>query len=469
MKFVNPEGKHISSTVLGRNVLSAAVGEPDFTSQAKNWRKEYLSYFRKVAALEFQTPRSAVEIASRGLESFEQSVVTESGELLIDAVNRGWRFSKDEVKLFVVRGNGQSLKPSITANYEVKTKLAEQQVALAVTQFNTESIQDDLLIALAGGAEYSPARTWLDWGGKVAVVARSRKELWLELIARARKSSGTLLVPVLASKLDSSHSTALSDEELAGVAGLDLVEGYVQIAGWIAQLARDESGRIVLGSYAYAPGSKHIEVQAVQHCLSRVLTESLPKTRVILTWLATPTDSYAVPFDFVDDVEQRFAQRKISTKLRDLFFRIRKNQLETFTDTSGKRFAIVDATSSMQGPSYSFAKRLQRWMAYQQVFSDRQVAYLVSPPARTRSVLDFKILRATYAGAPAFGLHPFEVKQAVDLSAALLLNVLQHPRQWTAMGSYLDLAVHGGLWRLIYAPKSVWLASTVKGLPMYFK
>ncbi|MFM8926768.1 MAG: hypothetical protein ACKOFA_01010, partial [Rhodoluna sp.] len=126
-------------------------------------------------------------------------------------------------------------------------------------------------------------------------------------------------------------------------------------------------------------------------------------------------------------------------------------------------------TSAMQGPSYALAKRVQRWSAYQQVFADRQVAYLVSPPAKTDSVLNFRILRATYAGCKSFGLEPFEVKEAVDLSATLLLNILQHPRRWTPMASYLDLAVHGGLWRLIYSPKSVWRASTLRGIFGFFK
>ncbi|NBW73016.1 MAG: hypothetical protein EBR26_01200 [Microbacteriaceae bacterium] len=469
MKFINDSGETIGSTELGRLILQAATADERFTSGARNWRKEYLQYFRDVAQKEHQSSRSAIEIANRGLNAFEKHIATDSGELLIDAVSNAWRNSKDQVALVIVRGTGQVKKEKIEADAYVAERLAEKGVSEAAKNFDISKIDEDLLIALAGGAEYSPARTWLDWGGSVAIVARPRVELWQELIQRARNSAGTLYVPVLKSKLNSLEAQNLSDDELAQVAGLDLVVDYAAIAGWLSMIARTDNRRIVLGSYAYAPGVKHIEAQAVQHCLARILTESLPKSRVVLTWLATPTDYYVVPKEFVTDIDVRFAKRTAPVKLRDRTFGVSKNLLNEFKDESGRELAVVDSTSSLQGPSYALAKRVQRWLAYQQVFADRQVAYLVSPPARTDSVLSVRILRATYAGSPKFGLVPFEVKEAVDLSAALLLNVLQHPRRWTPMSCYLDLAVHGGLWRLIYRPQSAWRASTLRGIFGYFK
>ena len=89
--------------------------------------------------------------------------------------------------------------------------------------------------------------------------------------------------------------------------------------------------------------------------------------------------------------------------------------------------------------------------------------------AKTQSVLGVRILRATFAGSPKFGLIPFEVKEAVDLSAALLICVLNEPKRLSPMASYIDLAVHGGLWRLIYRPNDAWRASTVRGLAGLFR
>lgn len=465
MKFVSESGQKLGSTELGRAVLTAAA--PELANQIqgiKNWRKDYLGVFAKVAKLEHSNNKSALNLAKVGLAKFESSVADDQGNLIIDQVRTAWREHKADVELVIIRGRGESKSPKIDLTSLFEKHLIEPGVKTAVSEINIEGIQEHLLIALAGGAEYSPARTWLDWGGVTAIIARPRVELWQELIEHARASSGTLYVPVLKSRLGSGSAQNLSDVELANFAGLDLVEDYEAIAGWLSMLARTENRSLVLGSYAYAPGVKHIEVQAVQHCLARVMTEALPKTRVALTWLATPTDSYVVDAEVAKDIAKRYSERGFTTKLRDLFFGVKRHQPEIFTNENLKKLAVIDSTSSLQGPSYALAKRLQRWLAYVQLFEDRKVAYLVSPPAKTRSVLDTKILNATYAGAPAFGLVPFDVKPAVDLSAALLMHCLNKTSKFNAIEMYQELAVHGGLWRLIYSPKSTWRAATVLGL-----
>jgi len=470
--FVDSAGNQIGSTQLGRQILLAAAGNPELADEiksVKNWRKEYLSAFRSIAKLELMNDRSALEVSTRGLAEFERSVLTDDNQILVEAVRNAWRLSKDAVSIVVVSGTGLVKKPEVNADEYIEQHLAERGVKEALQNFSLDHIDENLLIALAGGAEYSPARTWLDWGGHVAIVARARESLWVELISHARNSAGTLYVPVLKSKVGAIDIEKISDTELAKIAGLDLITDYEAIAGWLSMLARTETRRLVLGSYAYAPGVKHLQAQAVQHCLARAMTEALPKSRVVLTWLATPTDSYVVPASVRDDMDERFQKRSLGTKIRDLIFMVRKNQPESFRDESGRELVVIDSTSSLQGPSYALAKRVQRWLSYQQVYADRTVAYLVSPPAKTQSVLGTRILRATYAGSAKFGLIPFEVKQAVDLSAALLICVLDQPKRLNPMASYLDLAVHGGLWRLIYRPSDSWRASTVRGLFGYFK
>ncbi|NBQ92999.1 MAG: hypothetical protein EBU06_03445 [Micrococcales bacterium] len=465
MKFLNRQGQAIGSSELGRLILSAA--EPKLVSEianVENWRKDYLKYFREVAKAELMSPRSALEVATQGLKVFEDAVHTDNNENLLEVITAAWRSNKDQVSMVVIKGTGVTKQPDFfEVTGLVKQHLAEPLVAEKLKSLDSGSLKNNLLIALAGGAEYSPARVWLDWGGATAIVARPRTELWAELISRARNSSGTLYVPVLKSRAQGLDVQNLTDAELAKIAGLDLVLDYEAIAGWLSMLARTETGGLVLGCYAYAPGVKHIEVQAVQHCLGRVMSEALPKSRLTLNWLATPTDAYAVPADIVEDINNRYSQRSPLIKLRDFVFGARQHIFECFETESGEMMAIMDATSVLQGPSYALAKRTQRWMAYQQLFSGRNVAYLVSPPAETKSVLNKKILRLTYAGAPAFGLDPFAVDQAVMVATGLLVGELDAPRSQNALSSYLDLAVHGGLWRVIYSPKSAWRAATILG------
>ncbi len=484
LKFIDPiTGDATGSTALGRAVLNKAVGPENRElaleiSNQQNWRKSYQSFFAQVAKHELQNRRSAIEVATAGLAEFEQRIATDSGELLTEAIFNSWRAPRGKVETIVIRGTNTAERPSMDL-LKVKAMVAQHSAEPGVVDavklaagLDPNAIKQDLLIALAGGAEYSPTRLWLDWGGDVAIVARPRPELWRELIARARSGAGTLYVPVLAEKLPAGKNAAsLNDDELCNVAGLDLTENYEEISSWIAGLARADSRRIVLGCYAYAPGLKHIEVQAVQHCLARAVTEALPKSRVVLSWLATPTDSHVVPVEFAEDIRSRYQKRSVWTIFRDLMFGAHEHQPERFESSEGTRFALIDPTSSLQGSSYALAKRLQRWLAYQQAEAGRQVAYLVAPPARTDSVLSHRILRATYRGAPHFGLYPFDTDVAVRISAILLLAKLHSPVMTKKQGIselYTELAVHGGLWRSIYRPADLWRVATMRGFWAYF-
>ncbi|NBR24429.1 MAG: hypothetical protein EBU08_11800, partial [Micrococcales bacterium] len=213
LKFIDPAtGEVTGSTALGRAVLHKAV-EAEHQILAieiknqQNWRKSYQGFFAQVAKSELQTKRSATSIATSGLAEFEKRIATDSGELLIDSILNAWRLTQGRVETVVIKGTNTADKPSIDLR-DVKEMVAKHSAEPAiidavklVENLDPSAIKQELLIALAGGAEYSPTRLWLDWGGDVAIVARSRPELWRELIARARSGAGTLYVPVLIERL----------------------------------------------------------------------------------------------------------------------------------------------------------------------------------------------------------------------------------------------------------------------------
>ena len=497
--FADAEGNKTGSSKLGQQVLAAAVQPLDpaladaiLAEQA--WRKTYGQYFAKAAACEFSSAKSAIAVAQAGLHAFEQGVRTATGSLLYDEVLAGWRDDRAMVEVVAVTGNAEPKNIEVQTQREFigtmpghqlgaygkflqRTNLAEQGVAdeldkLAKTKplDRLRVLQSEILVAIAGGGEYAPSRLWLQWGGAVAVVARQRQPLWQELISHARSSAGTLLVPVLRSRLKPGQSAAeLSDQELASVAGLDLLVDYRAAAAFISTIARQDARHITIGAYAYAPGADHIFVSAAQHAIIRAASIALPKTRMGLSWLGTPTDSFAAPASFVQDIDKRFAARRVTTKLRDSLLAptgLKKNSFASFTNNAtGESMVVVDPTSNLQGSSYALAKRTQRYDAYLAAHEGRPVAYLVAPPARTASVLDYKILNATYAGAPALGLHPFDTAEAVSLEACLLLASLVDPKPigQIAPALYLDQAVHAGLWRTIYATGGLFKAATILG------
>ena len=94
------------------------------------------------------------------------------------------------------------------------------------------------------------------------------------------------------------------------------------------------------------------------------------------------------------------------------------------------------------------------------------VSLNVAPPTRTRSVLKNRALAAAYAGAHRFGVEVFDASTSNVLMAALLVHDLHtgggpaHVDPWRdeAFG-----AVHGGLWRTAYAPRSALGLAAVLG------
>lgn len=478
--FDSSTGEQCGSTLLARQVLAAATKgiKPSFADEIlelENWRKAYQPIYRTLTKLEFFQERDGLEIAATGLELLAKSIKDDSGRDLNQIVDAGW-LGDAQVETFIVSGTGE-IKPLLIPGISSLTdaaqiwaheKLAEPGLVNSFKFLDAHKklpIQMDLLIALAGAAEYAPTKHWLESGGTVAVVARPGKQRWLDLIAHARSTGGTLLVPVLKSRV-SNAAISLSDEAIAENAGLDICDDAEALAGWIAALAMTRKERIVLGQYAYAPGAKHILVQAVQDALAAALCKRLPVNRVALAWLATPTDSTAVPAEVLQDSLDRFARRPASIKIRDLLLGMRITDGEFFENRFGEKMALVDPTSSVQGSSYAFAKRTQRWRAYIANSQGVKVSYAVAPPARTRSVLSFRVLNATYRGAPKFGLQPFTVEAATLASTALLIRDLHGPMpQRGATALHTESAIHAGLWRLIYRPAQVWTRATLIGWP----
>lgn len=481
--YDSASGEKIGSTLLARKVLDVATREVDAELNAKvmatkNWRKQYQQVYRDLAKSEFYQEQNLLEIARLGLQELSDSIRDENGTKLSQIIGAGWA-GREQVETFTIAGAGE-IKPlripgisSLTDAAQIWTheNLAEPELVGSFKFLDAHKklpMSMDVLVALAGAAEYAPTKYWLDLGGTVAVVARPSSARWFELISYARKSAGTLLVPVLKRRVDEGVAS-LTDEFIAQNAGLDLIEDAEAVASWVSSVASTRKERIVLGQYAYAPGAQHILVQAVQDAIADVMCKKLTPSRVGLAWLATPTDSTAVPARVLEQALEAYAERPRKIKFRDALLFMRKTSGTFFETRFGEKLALLDPTSSVQGSSYALAKRSQRWRAYLANSQGVKVSYAVSPPARTYSVLSYRTLNATYRGAPSFGLVPFEVQDAAIAATAVLIRDLQgimHSRGSTSL--HTDNAIHGGLWRLMYRPSSVWTRATLIGWPGVF-
>jgi hypothetical protein len=296
-----------------------------------------------------------------------------------------------------------------------------------------------------------PLTALLRWGARVAAVDLPRPALWQRVLDTGRRGAGTLVLPV-----------AGDDGELASRAGADLITEVPEVSDWLTGLP----GTLVLGNYVYADGATNVRVSVAVDALTLRLADARPE--LALAFLATPTDVFVVPREAVDFSVAAYAGRSATAKLLGRPLRtLSAGRLLRRAYVPGSDPGINDSLVTQQGPNYALAKRLQRWRAAVARVAGSTVSMNVAPPTRTRSVVKNRALAAAYAGAHRFGVEVFEPATSNVLMAALLVHDLhtgggpEHPHPWQ---DEAHAAVHGGLWRSPYAPRSALGLAAVLGL-----
>jgi hypothetical protein len=298
-----------------------------------------------------------------------------------------------------------------------------------------------------------PLHALLRWGATVAAVDLPRPALWQRLGVTAGQCAGTLIAPVTpvarATAEKPAGGGAGSFEQRAGV---DLLRDVPSVAAWVAELP----GSLVLGNYVYADGADNVRVSVAVDALTTGLMAA--RDDLALGFLATPTDVFVVPRDAVLHATRSYEERSRAGKLIGRPLRaVSGGRLLARAYNPDADPGVNDSLVPQQGPNYALAKRLQRWRASVARAGGVTVSMNVAPPTRTRSVVKNRALAAAYAGAHRFGVEVFEPATSNVLMAVLLVHDLhtgggpahEHPWQDEA-----HAAVHGGLWRSAYAPRS---------------
>jgi hypothetical protein len=221
----------------------------------------------------------------------------------------------------------------------------------------------------------------------------------------------------------------------------------------------------VLGNYVYADGADNVRVSvAVDELTTRLLAD---RDDTALAFLATPTDVFAVPGEAVEHSVRAYESRSRRSRLLGRPLRAASGgRLLRRAYAPGSDPGINDSLVAQQGPNYALAKRLQRWRATSTRAAGGLVSLNVAPPTRTRSVVKNRALAAAYVGAHRFGVEVFEPATSNVLMAALLVHDLHtgggpvHEQPWQ---DEAYAAVHGGLWRTAYAPRSALGLAAVLG------
>lgn len=456
-----------STAAVGRSVVADALREVDpigctNAAQETNWRSGYLVHFRRLLEAGLPSRKAALAIAAEGLASLHDrmEVVTSDGS---EVPLRSWTGSEAARALdtIEIRGEGEvdgevslpfhgrrlrgddlhrRLDEWVVAG--VMEPTAAEAVRLVMDNPEWLRLEGHTIAVLGAGAEMGPLQALLRWGATVAAVDLPRPDVWQRVLDTARHGAGTALVPV--------------EEEAGGVlhhhTGADLVSEVPEVADWLAGLP----GKLVLGNYVYADGATNVRVSmAVDALTTRLLGL---RDDLALAFLATPTDVFAVPGEAVDQSTRAYEGRSTTAKLLGRPLRaVSAGRLLHRGYVPDSDPGVNDSLVPQQGPNYALAKRLQRWRAAVARDAGTTVSLNVAPPTRTRSVVKNRALAAAYAGAHRFGVEVFEPATSNVLMALLLVHDLHTgggPRHEHPWEDEAFAAVHGGLWRTGYAPRS---------------
>ncbi len=470
-----PDGRR-STAAVGRAVVADALRAVDppgarAAEQETNWRAGYLVHFRRLVEAGLGDAVAARTIADAGLASLHDRMrVAVGGEerplatlgtapaarTLTTREVRGAAEPERELSLPFrggrLRGDDLARRLDSWVTGGVIEPSAAEAVRTVAANPEWLSLPDRTVVVLGAGAEMGPLTALLRWGARVAGADLPRVPLWRRVLETAGRGAGTLLVPV----------GPQADGDLAEVAGVDLVGESPAVADWLSALP----GSLVLGDYVYADGADNVRVSTAVDALTLRVQQERPDTA--LAFLATPTDVFAVPGEAVEHSVRAYAGRSATAKLLVRPLRtVTAGRLLQRGYLPGADPGVNDSLVPQQGPNYALAKRLQRWRATSARAAGTTVSMNVAPPTRTRSVLKNRALAAAYAGAHRFGVEVFEPATSNVLMAALLVHDLHtgggprhdHPWQDEAHG-----AVHGGLWRTAYAPRSALGLAAVLGL-----
>lgn len=471
-----PDGR-VSTSAVAKAVVGAALGAVDPAAASRSgsvreWRSDYLAPYRDLVVAGTRTADAADAVARTGLAALHERSVFRRDGAEVPLLEACARWQEPAYSSVTIQGEA-GLDTGLSMPFHGKRLFAadvrrqldswvhhgivERGLATAVHTVLDHPDWLDLsgvtVVVLGAGAEMGPLRSLLRWGAHVVAVDLPRPEVWARVIATARSSAGSLTIPVPLG------TAPADDDELAAVAGADLVRRLPEVRSWLGEI----DGPFTLGTYTYADGAMHVRVALAADALGASLTAA--RDDVGLAFLATPTDVYAVPLTAVEESRRRWDGRGLSgvaqLPLRALG-RFAPNYPETVTTDRGE-IGIADCLVPQQGPNYALAKRLQRWRATQSRRDGVWTSLNIAPATRTRSVVKNRALAAAYAGAHRFGVEIFEPSTSNTLMAALLVHDLRSSESLARPDAPLAhpddawarQAAHGGLWRSAYAPRSV--------------
>ncbi|AKU18243.1 hypothetical protein [Luteipulveratus mongoliensis] len=464
------DGGSRSTSRLGAAVLADSfrgINDDDaarVAAGAAKWRQDYVEHFARSTAVGAGSGESALGIARQGLASLQERMT-----LAMPGGDRALEIEQLPTPLPVdtetVRGQGERVgrlevpyAGRMLAEGDLRAQLGrwvEQglmepafgtAIEYAIDHPDVLSAPDHTVVVLGAGAAMGPLAQLARWGADVVGLDVPDAAVQARIKELARSGSGVLRLPVVNGR---------------DVAGLGLTEELPEAVAWLTEVL-STSRTPALANHLYADGGSHVELTVAADLLASVVLRTQPRSA--LAYLATPTDSFLVPIDAVEQARKRFDERAWHGPVRCVVRQVSARRLfqpaypSTSTDEHGSRWGVINTLVPVQGPNYALAKRAQRWRAMVAHAEGVHVSANVAPASWTHSVTKNKVLAAVFRGAHRFGVEIFEADTASALMAAKLVVDLARPQSAAASAHpeamFSHDAVHGGLWRQPYTPHS---------------
>lgn len=478
-----------STTATGQAVFADAARAVDprlaeEIAAADGWYRSYVPFARRLLEAELVNEVDVASVPEAGLRSIHDRFryLRDGDETsVLDAVRRGG----DELATVTVEGQGDAHPGELTVPYRgellrgdrlhrqldawLDAGTAEPSFVEAIRGIIDHpdhlDLSDRTVVVLGAGAEMGPLSWLCAWGAHVHLVDLPEPTLWERILGDVHAGIGRASIPVRAPTGD-----LPDDDRIAEVAGADLVTELPEIATW---LGHHVDGPLTVGNYVYADGALNVRVSVAVDALVGHLSSI--RDDVSTAVLATPTDVYAVPAETREDSLRRLGDTGPWPGLVRSLTGGRlyvPNHGDQITTPKGKGYGIADSLVPQQGPNYAFAKRLHRWRARLHRARGHVSSINVAPPTRTLSVTRNRLLAAAYRSAPRYGVEVFEPETSRALMAAMLVHDLREPsasaNPEAELGHPLEQlsegAIHGGLWRIPFAPRTVLPLAVLRGM-----
>jgi hypothetical protein len=471
-----------STTHAGAAIVAAALEPLDAEAARaaraeRHWRRRYPLHFRRLVEAALPSPADAVRSARAGLDAAWQTLrwatpdgERELAEAMAQAVEpfetlrrRGRGDARPAPWVVPWQGEllaGDALRRRLDAweHAGVLEPSAADALRRCVRHPEWFDLGDRTLALLGAGSEAGPLRWLARWRANLVAVDVPRADTWRRIVAAVDDGNATLVAPAR-----EPVAADAAPEELAQQLGADLLTETPRIAAWLRSLGC----ALDLASLAYLDGERHVRVSLAMDAIAAAVGAARADTT--LAWMATPTDVFAVPEAAARAAMAAFDERAVASRVMQGGLRLAAGDrffhpnVERLVDgPGGRRYGIVDSLVIEQGPNYALAKRLQQWRAIVERAAGRRVSLNVAPSTTTTSVVKNPALAAGFAGADTFGIEVFEPETTNAVMAAMWVHDLRcdasaanpalplaHPFEL-----FMDGAIHGGLWRGAYLPRS---------------